>query len=339
MRRNVIVVGASAGGVEALRTLVGSLPPDLPATVLVVLHVPSYGGSVLPAILSRSGELTARHPESGEKLVEGQVLVAPPDHHLVVYDGQAMLTRGPRENGHRPAIDVLFRSAAHARDAAVIGVVLSGVLDDGTAGLGAINARGGVTVVQEPADALYPGMPSNAIAHIPVDHVVPASEMGALLTKLCSEEAPDHGAPRSELMAIETEMAMMDDEAMTGSDRPGRPSGYSCPDCNGVLWEIDDGDLVRYRCRVGHAWSAQSLLGEQAQQLDGALWMALRGLEEKAALARTMGDRAHERGSPLTAQRFGEHADDAEHAATLIRSMLESGLGDLGSAAERETNA
>lgn len=327
MRRNVIVIGASAGGVEALRALVAGLPVDLPAAVLVVLHVPPYGGSVLPAILTRSGPLPARHPDHEQPLTEGQIWVGAPDHHLALVDDHIVLTRGPRENGLRPAVDVLFRSAARAKGSRVIGVVLSGVLDDGTAGLTAIAARGGVTVVQDPSDALYPGMPISAIEHVTVDHVVALSDMPELLVKLCKEEVVDEDPEITPLMAIEADMALMDGDAMNQTDRPGRPSGFSCPDCNGVLWEIHDGELVRYRCRVGHAWSAESLLGEQSEQLDSALWMALRGLEEKAALARTLSERALERDSPLTADRFTEQAEDASRAAGLIRSMLEAHLG------------
>jgi two-component system, chemotaxis family, protein-glutamate methylesterase/glutaminase len=327
MRRDLIVIGASAGGVEALQTLVSELPADLPATVLVVLHVPPYGGSVLPAILSRSGPLPARHPTTGDPVTPGEVLVAPPDYHLVVDGDHVLLTRGPRENGHRPAVDVLFRSAARWGGRRTVGVVLSGVLDDGTAGLAAIASRGGASIVQDPDDALYPGMPANAIANVPVDHVLPAVEIAKQLARLCTEEIDDAEVPAPTLMQIETELAMMDDDAMNDPDRPGRPSGFSCPDCNGVLFEIRDGAIVRYRCRVGHAWSSESLLGEQNQQLEGALWMALRGLEEKAALSRAMGARARERNSPLSAARFSDQANEAMHAASLIRQMLESHLG------------
>jgi two-component system chemotaxis response regulator CheB len=327
MHRNVIVIGASAGGVEALRTVMAGLPVDLPAAVLVVLHVPSYGGSVLPAILSRSGPLPAWHPKHEQPIGESVVWVAPPDHHLVVMDGNIGLTRGPHENGLRPAADVLFRTAARAAGGRVIGVVLSGVLDDGTAGLVTIAAQGGVTVVQDPEDALYPGMPLSAIEHLQVDHVLPAAEIAGLLVRLCKEEIVEIEPPPSPLLNIEADMALMDEEAMDDSDRPGRPSGFSCPDCNGVLWEIRDGGLVRYRCRLGHAWSAEGLLGQQSEQLDSALWMALRGLEEKAALAKTLSDRARERSSALTASRFTEQAEGASRAAGMIRSLLEAHLG------------
>jgi two-component system chemotaxis response regulator CheB len=337
MRRNIVVIGASAGGVEALRAIVAGLPMDFPAALLVVLHIPPYGGSVLPAILSRSGPLPARHPASGEKLKPGVILVGPPDHHLVVDDTECLLTRGPKENGHRPAVDVLFRSAARAAGPRAIGIVLSGVLDDGTAGLSAVAARGGISIVQDPSDAVYPGMPTSAMENVDVDYVLPAADIPKTLIRLVQEDV-DLEADRgpTPLMKIEADLAMMDERALNDPERPGQPSGFSCPDCNGVLFEIRDGELVRYRCRVGHAWSAGSLLGEQAQQLDSALWMALRGLEEKASLARGMSEGARQRGNPLTARRFEEQAYEATRAANLIRAMLES---HVGSPTEMEAGA
>jgi two-component system, chemotaxis family, protein-glutamate methylesterase/glutaminase len=339
MPYDLVVIGASAGGVEALKKLVSVLPEDLPAAVLVVLHVPPYGGSVLPAILDRAGPLPARHAGSGDATVAGQILVAPPDHHLFVDDSHTLLTRGSRENGHRPAVDVLFRSAARARGAGVISVVLSGVLDDGTAGAVAVRQHGGLVLVQDPEDASYPAMPESVLAHLTPDYVGSAGELGQLIDKLCRAPADGesaHGTPAehqpakhplAELIDAELGMATLSDEVHDTPDRPGSPAGFSCPDCAGTLFEISDGVLTRYRCGVGHAWSPESLLGEQALALESALWMALRSLEEKATLARHLATGAVTRGSRLSAGRFAAQAEDADRAAKSIRRLLESAPG------------
>jgi len=318
---DIVVVGASAGGVEALVGLATSLPADLPAAVFVVLHVPSTGTSALPGILSRHGRLPAAHVKDGEPIELGRIYVAPPDHHLLLRSGHVHLARGPRENGHRPAVDPLFRSAAREYATRVIGVVLSGALDDGTAGLAAIRSRGGLAVVQEPADALYPGMPTSALRHVRVDHVVPVASMGELLARLAEEPAGPPPGPVPTDMKVEVDVEGFSLEAMEG-DRPGTPSGFSCPDCNGVLWQLRDGDLQRYRCRVGHAWSPESLLTSQSEALEAALWIALRSLEERAALARRLAEPARRRGHQITAARFEEQADEAQQAARVVRDLL-----------------
>jgi two-component system chemotaxis response regulator CheB len=319
---DIVVVGASAGGVEALADLTASLPPDLPAAVFVVLHMPSTGTSALPDILSRYGPLPATHVKDGEPIEHRRVYVAPPDHHLLLRSGHAHLARGPRENGHRPAVDPLFRSAAREYGSRVVGVVLSGALDDGTAGLVAIKGQDGLAVVQEPGDAIYPGMPSSALEHVRVDHVLPAAAMGALLARLATEpagEASQSAAPAD--MDVEVDVEGFSLEAMEG-EHPGKPSGFSCPDCNGVLWEIQDGELQRFRCRVGHAWSPESLLTQQSEGLEAALWIALRSLEERAALARKLAAPARRRGHTITASRFEEQAAEAQQAARLVRNLL-----------------
>jgi two-component system, chemotaxis family, protein-glutamate methylesterase/glutaminase len=323
---DIVVVGASAGGVEALVGLAASLPADLPAAVFVVLHVPPTGTSVLPDILSRHGRLPASHAKDGEPIEPGRIYVAPPDHHLLVRTDHLHLTRGPRENGHRPAVDPLFRSAAREHATGVVGVVLSGALDDGTAGLVAVKARGGVAVVQDPSDALYPGMPASALEHAKVDHVLPAASIGALLARLASEPAQVPPGPAPTDMKVEVEVEGFSLQAMEG-EHPGEPSGFSCPDCNGVLWAIRDGGLQRFRCRVGHAWSSESLLTRQSEALEAALWIALRSLEERAALARRLAEPARRRGHTITATRFEEQATEAQQAARVVRELLVGGTG------------
>lgn len=324
MKRDIVVVGASAGGVEALRSLAAGIPADFDGTILIVLHVPASGTSVLPAILTRAGALPARHAVVDDVLHPGEIVIAPPDHHLVATDTGLTIVRGPRENGHRPAVDVLFRSAARTWGSRVVAVVLSGVLDDGTAGCRSVQARGGILITQDPADALYPEMPMNVVKHALVDHVVAARDMGSLLATISREELPEPDGSRANgLLVAETDIAVMEGRAMNAHERPGVPAGYGCPDCNGSLFEIQDGDQVRYRCRVGHGWTSQGLLAQQSLALDSALWMALRSLEEKAALLAQLGDQADGRGSALTAQRYHDQSGDTTEAANLVRQLLE----------------
>jgi two-component system, chemotaxis family, protein-glutamate methylesterase/glutaminase len=319
--RDIVVVGASAGGVEALTNLVGSLPADLPASVFVVLHVPATGSSALPGILARHGPLPASHARDGEPIERRRIYVAPPDHHLLLRASHVHLAHGPQENGHRPAVDPLFRSAAREHATRVAGVVLSGALDDGTAGLLAIKSRGGVALVQRPEEALYPGMPLNAIEHVQVDHVLPAAAIAEALTRLAAEPALQPSAPAPNDMKVEVEVEAFSMQALEGGN-PGRPSAFSCPDCNGVLWEIQGGGLVRFRCRVGHAWSPESLLTQQSEALEAALWVALRSLEERAALAERLAEPARRRGHAITRTRFQEQAQEAQQAARLVRRLL-----------------
>ncbi|MFW3170943.1 chemotaxis protein CheB [Geodermatophilus sp. CPCC 206100] len=325
-RRDLVVVGASAGGVEALRQMLRGIPLDFPAAVLVVLHMPSSARSALPAILDRVCDLPVRPAVDGERLEPGTVLVAVPDRHLIVSDGHVLLSRGPRENGHRPAVDVLFRSAARAAGRRVIAVVLSGALDDGTAGMIAVRARGGVGMAQETDDALYDSMPRHAVELGGAEHVVPAEKLGAALAELLAEDIEDVAEPApSDLMDTETAMANLDRDAMDADDRPGMPSGFGCPTCHGALFSISEGGMERFRCRVGHAWSPEALAAEQAQALESALWMALRGLEERATLSLRMGERAEQRGHRISASAFRQRHDEALEAAALLRRLLQQG--------------
>jgi two-component system chemotaxis response regulator CheB len=323
---DIIVVGASAGGVEALSNLARGLPGDLPAAVFAVLHVSAHGTSVMPRILSRAGALPAAHARDGEAIEPGRIYVAPPDHHLLVKRGHVRVARGPRENGARPAVDPLFRTAARFYGSRVIGVVLSGALDDGTAGLQAVKRRGGIAVVQDPQDALYPGMPRSAMEQVTVDHVLPMAEIPALLARLAREPAAVGGAVEvSNEMEIETDMAELEMDAVQRHERPGAPAGFGCPECGGALWELREGEMLHFRCRVGHAWSAGTLLAAQSDALEVALWTALRALEESAALSQRVVERLRTRGSVGAATRFEAQARDAAERAALIRDVLLQG--------------
>jgi len=322
-RRDIIVIGASAGGVEALKALVAGLPADFPASIFVVVHFPAYGTSFLPEILSRAGRLPALHPADGDPVRPGTIYVAPPDHHLLLgKDGTVRLSRGPRENGHRPSVDPLFRSAARAYGRRVVGVVLTGNLDDGTAGLSAVVRRGGTGVVQDPADAAHPGMPSSALAYVRVEHTVTLAGLRALLQRLVAEPIGDEAGRGDERLEFETDIAEMDPYALHADDRPGKPSGFTCPECHGVLWEIQDDELVRFRCRVGHAYGAETLLAEQVDEVEAALWSAFQALKERAAFARRMARKMETRGSRLSRQRFIEQAAEADQRASVIREVL-----------------
>ena len=323
----VVVVGASAGGVEALRDLVALLPSDLRAAVLVVLHLPADAPSALPVILRRAGELPVAQAVDGAPLRAGEVLVAPPNHHLVVIDGSVSLTRGPQENGHRPAVDVLFRSAARAGGDRVLGIVLSGALDDGAAGALAIAARGGRVAVQDFDQALYSSMPRAAATAVPGAERLSLAALAELAHAWAAGRAVDPPATPHDLddledLEKEVGMSELDPDAMHADVRPGDPSGFGCPDCGGALFQIEESGLVRYRCRVGHAWSAESLLARQAVDLEGALWMALRSLEEKATLNGELASRADDLGHDRTAARFTESAREAMRAAELVRRLI-----------------
>lgn len=325
---DIIVIGASAGGVEAVSTVVGGLPADLPAAVFVVVHFPESARSLLPQILERAGALPALHAVDGESIRPGRVYVAPPGRHLLIHDSTVRLVRGPRENGAIPAVDPLFRSAARWHGGRVVGVVLSGNLDDGTAGLIAIRHRGGVAVAQDPGEALYDGMPRSAVENAGVDHVLPLGGIAGLLRELAAAPAPppDGNDPLPEEIMderIEIESDIMEMRpAVLGHEHPGAVSGFTCPECHGAVWEIQDGELVRYRCRVGHGYSAEAMLAEQGRDVEAALWTAYRALRERGALCRRMGQRMADRGQHPLAARQHEEAAEAERRAALVRQVL-----------------
>jgi two-component system chemotaxis response regulator CheB len=327
--RDLIVIGTSAGGIGALRRVIGGLPPDLPASVVVVLHLAPLSASRLPEILAREGPLPVAHAVGGLLLAPGRVLVAPPDHHVVIQEGgRVSVTRGPRVNGVRPAIDVLFRSAARTHGARTVGVILTGTLDDGASGLASIRRRGGVAVVQDPKDAEFPDMPRAALALAGADHVLPAREIPALLGRLVRadlEEVPMKRGAREGNGRGEDRKAAGERPPIAAGDGPtnGRPSGFSCPECGGVLWEIMNASPEWVECRVGHSYSLESLLAAEGTAVEEALWAALRALEEQASLARRLEARARERGQRQSESRFGEQRAEAEARSAVLRAALE----------------
>lgn len=316
----MVVIGASSGGVEALRELVAGLPPDLPAALFVVLHFPEGTSSALARILDRSGPLAAVNPEDGEAFEPGRIYVARPGFHLLIEAGRVRLARGPKENRHRPAVDPLFRTAALACGPRVVGVVLSGARDDGTAGMAAIKRRGGVVVVQDPEDALFPGMPESVLRYVDVDYRLPPGGIARLLDRLSREPVKEGGRDVPDDMVYESRIAGLDPDAAVREEPTGQLSGFTCPDCRGPLYEIRDGELLRYRCRVGHAYTAGDVIEEKADTLEEALYLALNTLEESAAvferLAATAGERGH------AAARFERRAREARERAGRIRQAI-----------------
>ena len=322
-RRDIIVIGASAGGVEPLRTIMSDLRPDLPASVFVVLHLAHDRPSSLAELLDRAGPLTALPAQDGTKIEQGKIYVAVPDHHLLLENGRMRVTHGPQENRHRPAIDVLFRSAAKSYGSRVIGVVLSGSLDDGTAGLVAIKIRGGLAIIQDPTEAFTADMPRNAARYIEVDSVCRARGIGGLLNDLVSQRVdPEQGAPPSPEMVEESRIAALIPTETDDSEKPGVPSSIACPDCHGVLWEIQEGDLLRWRCRTGHAYSPETLISAENESVDKALWEAIRILEERAALRRRLVGQARERHLPTLEKHFKQAVSETEGTIETLRALL-----------------
>jgi two-component system chemotaxis response regulator CheB len=319
----MVVIGTSAGGVEALMTIVRQLPADFPTPICIVLHIPPDSPTLLAHILGRQGALPAKEAEDREFYRNGTIYVAPPDRHLLVgRDGRLRVVRGPRENRHRPSIDPLFRSAAAALGAHVIGVILTGALDDGTAGVVAIKKRGGTVIIQDPSDALYPAMPSSAMEHVQADHVLPLADIARQLTFSVHQPVHANPGPPDDDMMLEIRMAELEPKAMQEDERPGEPSPYSCPDCGGVLWEIQDENLVRYRCRVGHAFSSETMLSAQSEVLEEALWTAVKTLEESARLSKRLALSERARGHDWLAKRFEEREREARGRVETIRRFL-----------------
>jgi two-component system chemotaxis response regulator CheB len=324
-KRDIIVVGASAGGVSALRSFVSSLPPDFKGSIFVVLHIPPYAETRLAGILSAAGPLKAVQPRDGEEIKGGMIYVAANDHHLLLENSKVIVKKGPKENRFRPSIDALFRSAAYVYGPRVIGIVLSGLLNDGTSGLWSIKRMGGITIIQEPDDAEYPQMPENVLEYVAVDYTIPAAEIGPLLVKLTDETAPKKSkVPIEELRLLEMEVtiATRDNAFEMGIMSYGELTPFTCPDCHGSLARLVEGDLIRFRCHTGHAYTANALLADLTQSVEDMLWQSMRGMEEMNLLLLNIEKHLRGLGHRKQATLFNVKAEEAAHRARIIHDSI-----------------
>jgi two-component system, chemotaxis family, protein-glutamate methylesterase/glutaminase len=328
--RDVVVVAASAGGLQPLRSLLRELPADLPAAVFVVLHVPATGGRTLPYILARAGPLPATAALNGERIKPGRVYVAPPDRHLLAVKDTVRLSRGPRQNGLRPAADPLFRSAALYAGPRVTAVVLSGALDDAALGSATVERLGGQVIVQDPDDADYASMPRNAIGVTEHPIIVPAAAIAEQVIRLAKQEGETTFSGTleqdEELVAEITGLLASSPETDT---KPRTYSDLTCPDCGGPLYVYRGGRVETYDCIAGHRWSPQSLFEEHSSAVERALWLAIRSLEERARLTGQLADSARERGHHLSASQFSQAAVEAKQAADALRTATNGMIAEV----------
>jgi len=329
----LVLVGASAGGVSALMRLVSALPADYALPTLIVLHVGAHR-SLLPELLARASGRAVSFAADGDSIGPGRIRVAPPDVHLMVRDGEICLHRGPKENLARPAIDPLFRSAARALGPRVVGVILTGRLDDGTAGLQEIKRHGGIAVVQDPSEATERGMPSSAVRYVDVDHVVSLDRMPALLASFAKrpDATASTPAPRSrrpDLAAVELKVAMGDPSGMQHLSEIGATSSLTCPECHGTLWKLPDVRPVRYRCHTGHAFTACTLHAALAESSDAAGWSALRALKERSALLREMAATEQCMGYDDRSRDLLSTAAHVERQAQVLQKLLHEGSAPI----------
>jgi two-component system chemotaxis response regulator CheB len=309
---DIFVVGTSAGGVQALKTLAAGLPADFPGAVFAVIHTAPDSSGLMAQILDREGPLVALYPRDGDEIRTGHIYLAPPDHHLTVGPGHVHLSRAPRENASRPAVNPLFRSAARVYGPRVVGVVLTGTLDDGTAGMIMVEEHGGVTIVQDPEDADFGDMPENVMQFVDVDHVLPLADIPGCLVSL-AHRALTRGNPMAKRNERVEQTELLENEAL----------GISCPDCHGSLWEVTEGELVEYRCRIGHLYSPESLMHHLTTRTAEELESTYRAFQEEAAMADKMVERAVARNAPFgRTERFRRRAAAARgRADAVVRAM------------------
>jgi two-component system chemotaxis response regulator CheB len=335
---DIIVIGTSAGGLRALSAIFSGLPTQINAVFFVVQHLAADKPSILPEILEDVGCLPASHPTDGEKIKTGRIYIAPPDHHLLVNSGLIRVVRGPQENRFRPAIDALFRSAARTYGSRVVGVILTGYLDDGTVGLQAVKKRGGVAIVQDPNEAEYPSMAKSALRYVKVDHCIPLAEIPDLLVRLAKIPAADEESyPVTKEIEVESNIAeqtMNTKEFLENVEQIGTRTTYGCPECGGSIWQIGTEEPLRFRCHIGHSFTADIFLSEQTQNVENALWSAIRAMEEKVTFSRQMAERMKNYNLQKAATKYEDHAQSLDEEVSLIRGIILNGFATKRTIAE-----
>ena len=335
---DIIVIGTSSGGLKALSAVLSRIPPDIQAAIFIVQHLAADRESLLPQLLGDVTKLPVDSPRDNDAYSIGHVYVAAPDHHLLLSDGRVRVMRGPQENRYRPSIDALFRSAARAHGSRVIGMVLTGQLDDGTVGLQAIKQRGGITVVQDPGEAEYPSMPKIALRYVKVDHIVPIADAGALLVRLVAEPAAaQEDFPTTPALEIESNIAeqtMNTREFLENVEQIGQRTTYSCPNCNGSIWQIGDDEPLKLRCHVGHSFTGEVFSAEQSQNIETALWSAIRIMEEKVTLSRQLAARKRKQNLIDEAVACENEANALDREVIKIRDLIVCGIGARGARRE-----
>jgi two-component system, chemotaxis family, protein-glutamate methylesterase/glutaminase len=324
-KRDIIVIGSSAGGVHALQELVAALPADFGASIFVVQHVAARFPSILPHILTQRGPLIATHPVDNEEIRPGRIYVAPPDLHMLIEDHRLLVKKGPKENRFRPSIDALFRSAAYSHGPRVIGIVLTGLLDDGTSGMWSVKRLGGIGIVQQPEEARYAAMPQSVLEYVEVDYIRPLSAIAALLVELVNEpiSAPEPlPPPEQKRLKVEVETAAQKNVLEKGILHIGEHSTLTCPECNGTLVKIKEGNIERYRCHTGHSFLTPTLLGGIYESVENNLWKALQNLEEIIILCEQQVSTSERNGDQAAAADFRAKADEARRRTQELRKLI-----------------
>lgn len=327
---DIIVIGTSAGGLKALSAVLSELPADLDAAIFVVQHLAADKKSFLTQLLADVCDLPVSSPADDEIFLRGHVYVAAPDHHLLLNGDRVRVLRGPQENRFRPSIDALFRSAARSHGSRVIGMVLTGYLDDGTVGLQTIKKRGGIAIVQDPDEAQYPSMPRTALRYVDVDHSVAIADAGALLVRLVAEPpAAQEEFPTTKAIEIESNIAeqvMNTKEFLENVETIGKRTTYSCPDCNGSIWQIGDEEPLKLRCHVGHSFTGEVFSAEQGRSVESALWTAVRIMEEKVTFSRQLAGRKRTQNLPAEADAYEKEATALDKELMKVRDLIVCGV-------------